>query len=177
MTTIRRISFAAHSIIAFFILVNLTGCQAGSSYTSLQTGFSASADFSCMEDTVCEMQSNTLVDVYAEEALGACFLVTEGKASYYAHRFHGRTTANGERFNMHELTAAHKSLPFGSRVIVTNLANGKKVLVRINDRGPYIKGRIIDLSLEAAKEIDLLKRGVTEVRIEAYEDNTIRDAS
>ena len=98
-------------------------------------------------------------------------MITEGNASYYAHRFHGRLTANGERFNMHELTAAHKSLPFGSMVQVTNLANGKKVLVRINDRGPYIKGRIIDLSLKAAKEIDLLKKGVTNVRIEAFEGN------
>ncbi len=177
MTITRRISFAAHSIIAFLILANLAGCQAGSSYTSLQTGFSALANFSCMEDTVFEMQSDSHSNKNAEEIPGRCFLVTEGKASYYAHRFHGRTTANGERFNMHELTAAHKSLPFGSRVLVTNLANGKKVLVRINDRGPYIKGRIIDLSLEAAKEIDLLKRGVTEVRIEAYEENSNQDAS
>jgi rare lipoprotein A len=73
---------------------------------------------------------------------------------------------------MHKLTAAHKSLPFNSMVRVTNLSNGKKVLVRINDRGPYIEGRIIDLSLEAAKEIDLLQKGVTNVRIEVYEGNS-----
>lgn len=96
-------------------------------------------------------------------------MVIEGKASYYADRFHGRLTANGERFNMHEMTAAHKSLPFGSMVRVTNLTNGKKVVVRINDRGPYIKGRIIDLSKGAAKEIGLIKKGVSKVKLEVYD--------
>ena len=95
------------------------------------------------------------------------FPVTEGKASFYADQFHGRKTANGETFNMDKLTAAHPSLPFGTWVRVTNLRNGKDVIVRINDRGPFVKGRIIDLSIGAAKEIGLIKSGTTQVKLEA----------
>ncbi len=96
------------------------------------------------------------------------FLLAEGKASYYANQFHGRKTANGETFNMHELTAAHPSLPFGTWVRVTNLRNGKDVIVRINDRGPFIKGRIIDLSKDAAKEIGLMNSGTVKVKLETF---------
>lgn len=85
-----------------------------------------------------------------------------GKASYYRH---GKRTASGERFDPHDYTAAHRSLPFGTRVLVTNLANGKSVIVRINDRGPHIKGRIIDLSLAAAKVVDLTSEGIGSVKI------------
>jgi len=88
-----------------------------------------------------------------------------GYASYYADKFHGRQTANGEIFNMHDYTAAHRNLPFDTVLLVTNLENGKKVKVRINDRGPYVKGRILDLSLQAAKDIGLIKTGVTKVQI------------
>lgn len=95
-------------------------------------------------------------------------MVAVGKASYYANRFHGQTTANGETFDMKEFTAAHRSLPFGTIVRVTNLNNGKMVFVKINDRGPYIKNRIIDLSKAAAKQLDLVDSGVGRVKIEAY---------
>jgi len=95
-------------------------------------------------------------------------MVAVGKASYYANRFHGRTTANGETFDMREFTAAHRSLPFGTVVRVTNLNNGKMVFVKINDRGPYVGNRIIDLSKAAAKQLDLVDRGVGRVKIEAY---------
>ncbi|MEI8185525.1 MAG: septal ring lytic transglycosylase RlpA family protein [Chlorobiaceae bacterium] len=95
------------------------------------------------------------------------FLVGEGKASYYADEFHGRRTANGETFNMHKLTAAHPSLPFGTWVRVTNMRNGKDVVVRINDRGPFAKGRIIDLSIDAAKEIGIMQSGTVRVKLEA----------
>jgi rare lipoprotein A len=97
----------------------------------------------------------------------ALYPVTEGKASFYADQFHGRKTANGETFNMGNLTAAHPSLPFGTWVRVTNLRNGKDVIVRINDRGPFVKGRIIDLSISAAKEIGLIKTGTARVKLEA----------
>ena len=90
----------------------------------------------------------------------------EGKASYYGARHHGRKTASGERFDQHALTAAHRSLPFGSRVRVTNLGNGNSVVVRINDRGPYAKGRIIDLSHKAAERLGMLRDGVVVVRVE-----------
>lgn len=82
-----------------------------------------------------------------------------GSASWYGPGFHGRTTANGERFNMHDLTAAHKTLPFGTRVLVHNPRNGKQVVVRINDRGPYARGRVIDLSYAAAQAVGLKARG------------------
>jgi len=90
----------------------------------------------------------------------------EGMASWYGKKFQGRKTASGERFNMYDLTAAHPTLPFGSMVKVTNLGNGKSVVVRINDRGPNTKGRIIDLSYAAAKKIDMIQAGTARVRIE-----------
>ncbi|MCH7400271.1 septal ring lytic transglycosylase RlpA family protein [Belliella kenyensis] len=88
-----------------------------------------------------------------------------GKASYYHDKFHGRTTANGEKYKKHKMTAAHKTLPFGTKVKVINQTNGKRVRVRINDRGPFVSGRIIDLSKKAAKKIDLLDAGETDVKI------------
>jgi rare lipoprotein A len=87
-----------------------------------------------------------------------------GVASWYGPRFQGKLTANGERFNTNELTAAHKTLPFGTRVRVKSLVNGKEVVVRINDRGPFIQGRIIDLSKAAAQAIGLI--GIKKVEIE-----------
>jgi rare lipoprotein A len=105
------------------------------------------------------------------------FPVTEGKASFYADQFHGRKTANGETFNMGMLTAAHPSLPFGTLVRVTNLRNGKDVIVRINDRGPFVKGRIIDLSISAAKEIGLIKSGTARVKLEALSSNRFASIS
>ncbi len=87
-----------------------------------------------------------------------------GIASWYGPRFHGKRTASGERFNTNELTAAHKTLPFGTRVRVKSLTNGKEVVVRINDRGPFIKGRIIDLSQAAAQALGLT--GVKQVLLQ-----------
>ena len=89
-----------------------------------------------------------------------------GKASYYGIKFQFRKTASGERFNKYAHTAAHRKLPFGSKVKVTNVANGKHVVVKINDRGPFIKGRIIDLSRSAFDEIGDLDHGIIPVRIE-----------
>ncbi len=88
-----------------------------------------------------------------------------GKASYYADRYDGRKTANGETFRQRKMTAAHKTLPFGTVVRVKNLSNGKTVKVRINDRGPFVAGRIIDLSKKAAGNIDLVDQGVAQVKI------------
>ena len=89
-----------------------------------------------------------------------------GIASYYGRRFHGRRTANGERFNMRAMTAAHKTLPFGTKVRVTNPRNGRSVVVRINDRGPFIRGRTIDLSRAAAQKIGMISRGHARVTME-----------
>ncbi len=92
-----------------------------------------------------------------------------GTASFYGKRFHGRRTANGERFDMRAMTAAHRTLPFGSKVRVTNPRNGKQVIVRINDRGPFAKGRAIDLSRAAAEEIGMIRRGHARVEMELVE--------
>ncbi|MBD3315706.1 MAG: septal ring lytic transglycosylase RlpA family protein [Chitinivibrionales bacterium] len=92
--------------------------------------------------------------------------MTTGVASYYGPGFHGRQTANGERFDQYAATAAHRTLPFGTRVRVTNLNNGKSVVVRINDRGPFKRGRIIDLSVGAARQIDMIGPGTARVRLE-----------
>lgn len=89
----------------------------------------------------------------------------QGVASYYSDRFQGRTTASGEPFDQQALTAAHPTLPFGTKVVVTREDNGREVEVLINDRGPYAKGRIIDLSKRAAKALGMLKRGTVPVEI------------
>jgi rare lipoprotein A len=89
-----------------------------------------------------------------------------GVASYYAHQHDGRRTASGELFDMDEMTAAHRTLPFGTRVKVTNLRNGRSVVVRINDRGPFLKNRIIDLSYAAAQELHMLTRGTAKVQLD-----------
>ena len=89
-----------------------------------------------------------------------------GAASWYGGKFHGRLTANGERYDMNKLTAAHKTLPFGTKVRVTNRANGKSVVVRINDRGPYVGGRAIDLSRGAATAVGMLHSGVAKVKLD-----------
>lgn len=89
-----------------------------------------------------------------------------GVASYYAHSFHGRTMANGQRFNVNSDSAAHRSLPFGTRVRVTNLSNGLYAYVTIRDRGPFVRNRIIDLSPSTASAIGMRQQGISQVRIE-----------
>jgi rare lipoprotein A len=97
-------------------------------------------------------------------------IVETGLASWYGPRFHGKRTASGEVFNQHDFTAAHRTLPWGSKVKVTNIANGKSVEVRINDRGPFGKGRIIDVSRAAARALGIVDSGITTVRIEWRSD-------
>lgn len=91
-----------------------------------------------------------------------------GKASFYAKKFSGRKTASGERLHHDSLTCAHRTYPFGTQLKVTNPANGKNVIVRVTDRGPYVKGRIIDLSVRAAKEIGIIAQGIATVVVERY---------
>lgn len=92
--------------------------------------------------------------------------VTFGRASYYAAKFHGRRTASGERYNSKLMTAAHQTLPFGTQIKVTNLRNMKSVVVRVNDRGPHVHGRIVDLSRTAAQLLDITLTGVALVKLE-----------
>jgi rare lipoprotein A len=101
------------------------------------------------------------------------YLIQEGIASYYGQKFHNRKTSNGERFNMDSLTAAHKSLPFGTILKVTSIRTGKTVWVRINDRLPQSSSRIIDLSRAAAKSIDMITMGITKVRLEVPSQSNV----
>jgi len=92
--------------------------------------------------------------------------ITEtGKGSFYADKFQGRSTASGEKFDQHKMTAAHRTLPFGTKVKVTNLANGRSVNVTINDRGPFAPGRIIDVSKKAARKLGMVDAGVASLEI------------
>ncbi|BCM86030.1 hypothetical protein mvi_44910 [Methylobacterium indicum] len=120
----------------------------------------------------CEMVSKAKLAIIGLAAAGAVGVTIQastpaeaqsGKASWYGPGFQGRRTANGERFNTHALTAAHRRLPFGTRVRVTNTSNGRSVVVRINDRGPYVGGRVIDLSQASARAIGI--SGVARVRL------------
>jgi rare lipoprotein A len=103
--------------------------------------------------------------------------VQTGKASFYADKFEGIQTASGEKYRHKKLTGAHKTLPFGTKVRVTNLANEKTVEVTINDRGPYVEGRVIDLSKAAAEELGFLNNGIADVKVEVIDpgDGKVKD--
>ena len=103
-----------------------------------------------------------LIPVHSKPLIANVF---SGQASWYGPGFHGRLTANGERYNQNALTAAHRNLRFGTRVKVTNLNNGRSVVVRINDRGPYARGRVIDVSAAAARTLGMVKSGVAPVSV------------
>lgn len=105
-----------------------------------------------------------VIEDFAETEIGG------GMASYYGNELAGNRTASGERFNPSQLTAAHRSLPFGSRVRVTNTANGDSVIVRINDRGPFAHGRVIDVSHAAAREIGMHRSGTARVKLALLDD-------
>jgi peptidoglycan lytic transglycosylase len=103
--------------------------------------------------------------------------VQTGKASFYADRFDGHLTSSGERYHHKQLTAAHKTLPFGTIVRVTNVANNKSVEVRINDRGPYVDGRIIDLSRSAAEKLGFVNQGLADVKLEVVDPGNGKESS
>jgi rare lipoprotein A len=107
-----------------------------------------------------------LVDEQIQEAASAGKPAGEGEASYYGNELAGNRTASGERFNPRALTAAHRTLPLGSKIRVTNQANGKSVVVRVNDRGPFVKSRLIDVSYAAAQEISMIRAGKARVKLE-----------
>ena len=115
-------------------------------------------------ETKVNTRDDTNIDVKADTR------VFIGKASWYGPNFHGKLTASGEIFDQNALTAAHRELPFGTKVLVTNLKNGKSTVVTINDRGPYVKGRHIDLSKAAAKKLGMIEAGVVDVMMEILSD-------
>lgn len=102
----------------------------------------------------------------AQIAVGPIRMQIRGIASWYGPGFHGRRSASGERYNQNALTAAHRSLPFGTNVLVTNLNNGRSVVVRINDRGPFVRGRVIDLSAAAARALGVMQSGIAPVQLQ-----------
>lgn len=110
-------------------------------------------------------------------ATGCASSTGDGLASYYADKYQGHKTASGERFDTARLTAAHRTLPFGTKVRVTNLDNGRSVVVRVNDRGPFVSGRVIDLSPAAAKQLDMLRAGVARVKLEVLGTSSLASAN
>ncbi len=133
--------------------------------------FADSSSIDSVQDRV-EEEIHSMVPVASQEVSQEAVLSDDGKhllsgiASWYGTKFQGRKTANGEIFDTNQISAAHKTLPFGSTVQVTNLNNGKHVVVRINDRGPFVENRVIDLSRAAAHEIDMIKYGTAPVRLD-----------
>ena len=124
-----------------------------------------------LAETVASLEDPVLPAATPVEALSVVAtpdyeMIGRGEASYYGHELAGNRTASGERFNPQALTAAHRTLPLGTRLRVTNQANGRSVIVRINDRGPFVGRRIIDVSLAAAREIRLVSRGKAQVTLE-----------
>ncbi|MCZ2222228.1 MAG: septal ring lytic transglycosylase RlpA family protein [Chitinophagales bacterium] len=119
------------------------------------------------------MKKEILLFVVIAFILSSCgkYVTKTGKASFYSDKYAGRKTANGEIYQPNEYTAAHKKLPFGTKVKVINLENNKTVNVRINDRGPFVAGRIIDLSKVAAKDLGMLNAGVVKVKIKYKRKN------
>ena len=135
---------------------------------SVRTGLYAAVGVAILIHSGCATKKGLIVEPAKPEVVydATPVSVLHGKASYYYGRWIGRLTANGETYRASDVTAAHKTLPFNTMVRVTNLKNGKSVIVRINNRGPYIKGRILDLSLVAAQTIEMTTAGVVPVKAE-----------
>jgi len=114
-------------------------------------------EIGCQYDTT----ENNVLDV-----IKSTIIYLNTKCSYYAHFFHGRKTASGSRYNMYDLTCAHKTLPFGTLLRITNLSNYLSVIVMVTDRGPYTTGRTVDLSYEAAKKLNIIKKGIVNCKVE-----------
>ena len=129
-------------------------------------------------DVLADKQSSSPGVVDVASAIGRGIrTVQEGVVSWYGANFHDRKTASGERFDSEALTMAHPSLPFGTLVRVTNLRNGRSVVVRVNDRGPFVGTRIADLSQAAASEIGMMRRGVARARIEVLDEAAVSAAT
>ena len=145
---------------AFNLVSNSSISQAGTgskNYKSIEKPFSSlqqnNFSFSSIKQTVPLPKQSIIASTFG------------GRASWYGPGFHGRLTANGERYNQYAFTAAHRYLRFGTRVRVTNLKNGRSVVVRINDRGPFVGNRVIDLSAAAASSLNMINSGVAPVRV------------
>lgn len=139
------------NLVILFLLLVLSSCTSFVRYTS--------GEYRKDTETEKEIVSSDKLNYELTDE------VFTGYASYYHSKFNGRKTASGEIYDENEFTAAHRTLPFGTKLLVKNLSNGKTVVVRVIDRGPFVKGRILDVSLAAAKELDMIGSGVIEVEI------------
>ena len=119
-----------------------------------------------LAETVASLDETIRIAPRAESANERFETIGQGVASYYGHELAGNRTASGERFNPNGLTAAHRSLPLGTKLRVTNVANGRSVIVRVNDRGPFVRNRLIDVSLGAARQIQMVRSGTARVSLE-----------
>ena len=134
--------------------------------------FSNEVDGDTIKKDTLSIENEKMVDEIMERTATK---ISTGVVSWYGDKFHGRKTASGEKYDKHELTAAHKSLPFGTKVKVTNIRNGKSVVVEINDRGPYAKSRVLDLSQAAFSEIGHTNTGVMQVEYEIIKSEDKKD--
>lgn len=148
-------------IVVYFLTLGLCGCASSPRF--------AEKEGKRTEGGIPSKEPSPSEPANLRPSTGRVLLTLEGVASYYAQDFHGKQAANGEIFDMNDLTAAHRTFPFGTKIRVTNLENKQQVVVRVNDRGPYVEGRLIDLSLAAAKQINLIKTGTARVRLEVIE--------
>jgi rare lipoprotein A len=119
-----------------------------------------------LTETVATLDETIRIAPPEDKAEAVFEMIGQGEASYYGHELAGNRTASGERFNPNGLTAAHRTLPLGTKIRVTNVANGRSVIVRVNDRGPFVRSRLIDVSLGAAREINMVRSGKAQVRLE-----------
>tara|TARA_B100000029_G_scaffold515014_1_gene620074 strand:+ start:1833 stop:2336 length:504 start_codon:yes stop_codon:yes gene_type:complete len=154
------------SRLSFCLIVALFACTSQPRYTS---GSASSSESSTSTGSARYMSDSNNDNSSNDSSSYSGIEKFRGISSYYGQKFHGRLTANGEVYDMYGLSAAHKTLPLNTIVRVTNLSNGKSQILRINDRGPYIDGRILDCSYGAAKKLDFLTEGTTEVEIVVME--------
>ena len=153
--------------VAIALLLSALNLVSNSSISQAETG---SKDYKSIEKQFFYLQPNNFsfsrvkqtIPLPKQSVIASTF---GGRASWYGPGFHGRLTANGERYNQYAFTAAHRYLRFGTKVRVTNLNNGRSVIVRINDRGPFVGGRVIDLSAAAASSLNMINSGVAPVKV------------
>jgi len=166
-------------MVGVLLLSGLSGCQSGDSFARQKdSGPNHEVDVSQLADAVPRVDPITIAgnkNPYTVNGVTYQLMPSakgyseEGMASWYGNKFHGRKTSNGETYSMYGMTAAHKTLPIPAYVGVTNLANGRQIIVRVNDRGPFHGGRIIDLSYAGAKKLGYHKHGTARVRVDAID--------
>lgn len=153
------------------ICVVLIGCSAkADNYSSYGGASGYSGDSNIFAPTQVPYVINKITYYPIPDAAG---FAEKGVASWYGSDFHGRSTSNGERYDMYAMTAAHKTLPMNTMLLVKNVDNGKEIIVRVNDRGPFVQGRVIDLSYTAAKKLSIVKPGTSRVKLVALAEESL----